>query len=168
MMILITRILIDGGILTAIISSILIGILYFNPRLVLSDYPPDIKAAVPPRTNKELRLGLLLSIPLLIVAIALPLYSVWLLKHQIGGELSFWMSLVTIFGEYFLFSMFDLLVLDIWMFFTWTPKFLILPGTEGMAGYKDWRPHAKSQLIFGNVLLIIVSALLAIIPTYLY
>lgn len=65
-------------------------------------------------------------------------------------------------------SMFDLLVLDIWMFFAWTPKFLVLPGTGGMAGYKNRRPHVNSQLILGNALLIIVVALLAIIPTFLY
>jgi hypothetical protein len=162
------RILIDGGILTAIISAMLVGILFFNPRLVLSDYPPDVRAAVPPRTKKELQLGVLLTIPVLILVVALPLYSVWLLKQQNGGVLTYWMSFATIFGEYILFSIFDLVVLDIWMFFTWTPKFLVLPGTDGMAGYKDWHPHAKSQLTLGNAILIITSALLAIIPVFLF
>lgn len=164
----ITRILIDGGILTAFFAIYLIGILYFNPRLMLSDYPDEVQAAVPPRTKKEIQLALLISIPALLVGVGLPLYSVWLLKQGNGGVLTYWMSFATIFGEYFLFSMFDLLVLDIWLFFGRTPKFLVLAGTEDMPAYKDWRPHAKSQLTTGNLILVIGSALLAIVPALLY
>ena len=80
-----TRILIDGGILTAIVGVVLVGMLYINPRIALSDYPADVKAAVPPRTMRELQLGILISIPLLLIAVALPLYSVWLVKQQCGG-----------------------------------------------------------------------------------
>ena len=163
-----TRILIDGGILTAIMGVVLVGMLYFNPRIALSDYPADVKAAVPPRTKKELQLGILISIPLLLVFVALPLYSVWLVKQQSGGILTYGMAFVTLFGEYFFASMFDLLVLDFWMFYTWTPKFLVLPGTEGMAGYKDYRPHLKAQLTKGNLVLVIFSAGLAFVPIYFY
>lgn len=163
-----TRILVDGGILATIAGLVLVGMLYFNPRIALSDYPTDVKAAVPPRTKKELQLGILISIPLLLVVVALPLYSVWLVKQQSGGILTYRMAFTTLFGEYFLVSMFDLLVLDIWMFYTWTPKFLVLPGTEGMAGYKDYRPHVKAQLTMGNLLLAIFSAVLALVPIYFY
>lgn len=125
--ILLTRLFIDGGILTAILVMVLVGMLFFNPRIALSDYPDDVKAAVPPRTQKELRQGILLSIPTLLICLAIPLYSVWLVKQQIGGNLTYGIAFVTIFGEYFLASMFDLLVLDLWLFYTWTPKFLVLP-----------------------------------------
>jgi hypothetical protein len=46
--VLLTRILVDGGILTAIVAVVLVGVLYFNPRIALSDYPPDVKVAVSP------------------------------------------------------------------------------------------------------------------------
>jgi hypothetical protein len=98
----------------------------------------------------------------------LPLYSVWLVKQQSGGSLTYGMAFITLFGEYFLVSMFDLLVLDLWMFYTWTPPFLVLPGTEGLAGYKDYRPHLKAQLTTGNLLLAIFSAVLALIPIFFY
>lgn len=55
-----------------------------------------------------------------------------------------------------------------WMFYTWTPTFLVLPGTEGMKGYKDYRPHLKAQLTKGNLLLAIFSAVLALVPIYFY
>jgi hypothetical protein len=166
--VMLTRIFIDGGILTAIVAIVLVGILYFRPRLTLSDYPPDVKAVVPPRTKKELQLGIFIAIPLLLVFIAVPLYSVWLIKQQSGGVLTYGMAAFTIFGEYFLVSMFDLLVLDLCMFYTWTPKFLVLPGTEGMAGYKDYRPHLKAQLTTGNLLLVVFSAALALVPICFY
>ena len=166
--ILLTLILIDGGILTAIVSTVLVLMLYLKPRMALSDYPEDVRAAVPPRTKEELRAGIILSIPLLVLFIAYPLYSVWRVKIVFGDELTYWMSFAVIFGEYFMVSMFDLIVLDLFMFYTWTPKFLILPGTEGFAGYKDYRPHVKAQLTVGNLMLGIFSALLALVPTYLW
>jgi len=58
-------------------------------------------------------------------------------------------------------------VLDIWMFHTWTPRFLVLPGTEGMAGYKDWRRHARSQLLLGTAVIAAVAALLALVAVHL-
>jgi len=162
---LLPRIVTDGAILTALLSAALVGILYFKPRLALSDYPADVRAAVPARTKRELRQGILIAIPLMLVAVAVPCHSLVVIRAQHGGVLTYWMAILTIFGEYFLFSIFDLIVLDIWMFFTWTPAFLVLPGTEGMAGYKNWRPHAKAQLVTGTALLAVISAVLALIAT---
>jgi hypothetical protein len=163
-----TRILIDGAILTAIVSSILVLMLYFKPRMALSDYPEDVRAAVPPRTKDELRWGIILSIPMLIIVLAILLYSTYILNRQIQGGITYWLAFVTIFGELLMVSLFDLIVLDILMFYSWTPSFLVLPGTEGFPGYKDYRPHVKTQLIKGNVILVIFSLLLALIPTFVF
>jgi hypothetical protein len=39
------------------------------------------------------------------------------------------------------FNLFDLLILD-WLFFcTIQPRSMVLPGTEGMAAYRDYRFH---------------------------
>ena len=162
-----TRILVDGTVLTVLVAAALIGILYFNPRIALSDYPADVKAAVPPRTKREFRLGLLISVPLLVVSVGLPLRSVWLIKQHSGLPPSYWVAFATFAGEYLLLSLFDLIVLDVWMFFTWTPRFLVLPGTEGMAGYKNWRPHARAQLLQGNAVLAVAAAVLAFIAVHL-
>ena len=163
-----TRVLIDGAILTAVLSAALVLMLYLNPRLALSDYPEDVKAAVPPRTRKEFRLGVALAIPMLIVAVGIPLYSAWLVRAQSGGDLTYGRSFAIILGEYMLFSAFDLIVLDVGMFYTWTPRFLVLPGTEGMAGYKDWRPHLKAQLTTGSLIVVVVSAVLAVVPAFVW
>lgn len=162
------RVLIDGAILTALLSAALVLMLYLNPRLALSDYPEDVKAAVPPRTRQELLQGVALSIPMLIVAVTIPLYSAWQVRAQSGGSLTYGTAFAIILGEYLLFFAFDLIALDLGMFYMWTPKFLVFPGTEGLPGYKDWRPHVKAQLTTGNLILVLASALLALIPTYLY
>jgi hypothetical protein len=164
----VTRILIDGAILTAVLSAALVLMLYLKPRLALSDYPEDVKAAVPPRTRSELRLGVALAIPMLIVAVGIPLYSAWLVRAQSGGDLTYGTSFAIILGELMLFSAFDLIVLDVGMFYTWTPKFLVLPGTEGMAGYKDWRPHVRAQLTTGSMIVVIASAVLAAVPALVW
>jgi hypothetical protein len=163
----IKRILIDGAILTVIVAPIMVLALYINPRMALSDYPEDVKAAVPPRTKKEKRQGILIGLPFLLVVIAVPLYSTWLVKQQNGGVITYWMAFVTIFGVYLIPFLFDLIVLDILVFSTWTPKFLVIPGTEGMPGYKDYSLHLKAHTR-GSVILIVFSALLALIPTCLY
>ena len=164
---LLNRILIDGSILTAIVAPLIVLALLINPRMALSDYPEDVKAAVPPRTKKELGQGILLGLPFLVVLIAIPLYSAWRVKQHNEDVLTYWMALVTIFGVLLIPFLFVLIVLDILMFSMWTPKFLVIPGTEGMPGYKDYGMHLKAHAR-GSVMLIVFSALLALIPTYLY
>jgi hypothetical protein len=164
----IKRILIDGALLTAIAAPVLVLTLYINPRIALSDYPEDVQAAVPARTKKELRQGILLSIPFLLASIAVPLYSAWLLKQQNSGVITYWMAFVTIFGVHFVFFLFDLIVLDILMFCSWTPNFVVIPGTEGMPGYKDWRLHVRGHTRTGLPILLVVAALLALVPAFLY
>lgn len=162
------RIIIDGGILTLIFSVMAVAILYFKPRLALSDYPDDVKAAVPPRTKNEFRQAALLSIPVLLATIAIPLASVRMVKEKCQCPVTFGIAFLTIFGELILVSLFDLIVLDWLMFYTWTPKFLVLPGTEGFPGYKDFSPHFKAQLIKGDLLIAGFSALLALITVIFY
>ena len=167
---LITRcIFVDGSLLTLFVASILVITLYINPRHCgLSDYPQDVRAAVPPRTRKELLLGILIALVLLPVLVAVPLYSTYWIKQQQSGTISYWTALLTVFGEYSLVSLFDLVVLDILMFHTWTPKFVVIPGTAGMPGYKDWRRHARAQLTVGSLLIGADFGDPCVVPTYLY
>ena len=63
---------------------------------------------------------------------------------------------------------FDLLVLDIWLFYGVTPRFMVIPGTEGMPGYKNFKPHLKEHFTLGLPLLAVFAALLSIIPVWLF
>ena len=50
-------------------------------------------------------------------------------------------------------NLFDLVVIDWWLFCTIQPGFLVLPGTDGMAEYADKSYHWK-VLLPGPILLI--------------
>lgn len=56
------------------------------------------------------------------------------------------MTFLNTYGQFVYVWLFDLLVMD-WLFFvTLQPKRIILPGTEGAAGYKDYGFHLKVSL----------------------
>ncbi|MCP5097919.1 MAG: nitroreductase [Chloroflexi bacterium] len=162
------RILIDGTIMSIIGASLLLFMLYVNPRIALSDYPDDVKTAVPPRTQKELLHGTIFFVLLLIITVGIPLYSTWLVKQQFGEALTYGMAFAILFGEMLLFSLVDLFVLDILICCIWTPQFIVIPGTEGMSGYKDYGRHIKGHATTGNVVLVLFSALFALIPVFLF
>lgn len=157
------RILVDGAILMVTVGALLLLVFFINPRIVLSDYPEDVKVAVPPRTKKELWQGILLAIPTLVVVIGVPLFSLWSINQE-NGSLPYWLAFVTIFSEWLMLFFFDLLVLDIWLFYSVTPRFMVIPGTEGMAGYKNYKPHLKSHFALGLPILTVFAALFGIIP----
>ena len=157
------KIVLDGAILSTVASLILIASLYFNPRLFLQDYPKDIQSRVPPKTEKEKRQSLIVGIPFLIVLVAVPFISTLALKRQ---DASFVHLFLNAFGVAFVFNLVDLLLLDWLMFCTITPKFIVIPGTAGMEGYKDYFYHFKASII-GTVLSVVAGLVIAGIVSFL-
>jgi hypothetical protein len=145
--------LLDGAIFSLIGSIYLIGILWYNPRLAMNpgDYPDDVIAAAPPKTKKEQRLAIIFGIPFLIFSFAYPVFSTLALNKTGGGATPFLDLFLHILVVIFFFNLVDLLILDLWMFCTITPKFVVIPGTEGFPGYKDKgmhiRAHVKASVI---------------------
>ena len=152
----ITKLIIDGVIFSTIASLYLFMILYINPRLFLQDYPEDIQRAVPQKSKEEKRLSILLGIPFLLFLIVGPLISTLSLKHQSIGELSYFGAALHAFGIVFIFNLVDWLILDWLIFCTITPSFLVIPDTEGMAGYKDYAFHFRAFRV-GTVLSIVAG-----------
>ena len=159
-MINLSRIIQDGLLLSIISSFIIIISLFINPRTFLQDYPKDIQAKVPPKTPSEKRLSLLLGIPFLLALLFVPLISTLLLKQQNGETSTFIALFLNAFGIVFIFNLVDWLLLDWLMFCTITPKFLIIPGTEGMPGYKEYGFHFRGFLI-GTVLSLVFALIIA-------
>jgi len=154
------KVVIDGAILSVIASLLIIVSLCFNPRMWLQDYPKDIQDRVPPKTKEEKRQALVVGIPFLIVLVAVPLSSTLVLNVQGGGDTSFVQLFLNAFGVAFVFNLVDLLLLDWLMFCTITPKFLVIPGTEGMGAYKDYCYHFKGALV-GTALSIVGGLVIA-------
>ena len=109
-----------------------------NPRYMMQDYPPEITANIPPQTAKEKREGMRYGLPFLIILVGFPLLP--------GCFLFFWADpFHGVVAENILlmlsFNLVDLVILD-WMIFCWlTPRFMVLPGTEGHLGYKNYFFH---------------------------
>ena len=150
-MININKILLDGALLSILASLSIFCILRFNPRLFLQDYPDEIQAVVPPKTDLEKRQSLITGIPFLLILLAVPFISTVVLKRQSGEMISFFPLFLNAFCVAFLFNLVDLLLLD-WLLFCYiTPSFLVIPGTEGMGAYKDYGYHFRAFLI-GTIL----------------
>jgi hypothetical protein len=154
------KILLDGAILSILASLFLIGTLCFNPRLFLQDYPQGIQSLVPAKTPKEKRQSLIVGIPFLLLLVVVPFLSTLSLMRQSSGEVTFFQLFLHAFGVIFIFNIVDLIVLDWLMFCTWTPSFLVIPGSEGSETYKDYFYHFKASII-GTILSVVGGLLIA-------
>lgn len=162
-----SKILFDGCLFAILGSIFILGMMRFNPRLFLNkgDLPADILAAVPPKTDREKRISLILGIPFLIAIVAVPFISTLQFK-QAGNGIGFLSLFFHAFVILMIFNLFDLIVLDVLLFCTITPKFMVVPGTEGLAGYKDYgfhlRQHAKS-VIYMMLLAVVIAAVVLLL-----
>jgi len=140
------RILIDGAILSVLLTIIIYGSLCVNPAMWVHDYPPDIQAAVgevevPPVQT------IIVGVLFFGVTIGVVLYSNARLRQQNRGELSFLAAFANSALILFFFAVWDLLILDWLIFVTVQPSFIVIPGTEGLAGYKDYWFHFKVSFL---------------------
>lgn len=126
-----------------------------NPEIMLKNYPPDVRAKYGPmseRTRKQANVVSLLQLGALGVIVILGLAEL----RSFSGRLTMrdtWIMLIVIFQ---LWNLIDLVLLDWLLFVTFTPRFMILPGTEGMAGYNDYGFHFQ-KFLNGIVLTLILS-----------
>lgn len=153
------KMLLHGGLLSVLASAYILAVLYVNPRLVLQNYREDIRSRVPEKDEREKRITLLIGVPFMLLVFLVPFLSTMALKTQFG-ESEFLALALHAFGVSFIFNLVDLLILDWFMFCLWTPRFIMLPGTEDMGqAYKDAIYHLKKA---GNGTLISIIAGLAI------
>jgi len=115
-----------------------------NPEAWLNDYPPDIKAKFGPMSSKANRVRQIFGIPIIIFMLGFPFFVIFQFIQI--NPLTFWQVFSILLTLYTFFNLFDLLVMDWLIFNTIQPRFMILPGTEGMAGYKDYGFHFRASL----------------------
>lgn len=150
-----SQLLIDSAIYVALATLPLVGLVLYNPRLMLQDYPPAIKAIVPPKTDAEKRQSTLLGMPFLLALLVLPFVFVFRLN-----ETSFLALFVHAFGIVWAFNIWDWLVLDWLVFCSLTPKRFVIPGSEGHPAYKDYAFHFRGFLI-GTVFSLVMALITA-------
>ncbi len=160
-----------GLVLSVLFTLVLLGAVFVNAEIMQNDYPPDVKktygAEKNPKTRGQKRIFSLLFLAVLFGVIA---WSVVSAARASSMQLTFLPLFVLVFVEIFTFNLWDLLIIDWLIFNTLQPKFIFLPGTEGMAGYKDYAFHFRgfltgivfslvSALVLAGIALIIVNAM---------
>jgi hypothetical protein len=129
-----------------------------NPRAELKSYPEGIKKEVEPLTDKEKRrfkVGKIIIFPILLALMLCDFYF----RIHYSSILDIFLHFLTVF---LFWTIFDLLILDWFVFCTLTPNYLVFPGTEGNKEYKNYKFHLKGVL-FGIPFSIILSLLLTLI-----
>jgi hypothetical protein len=152
----------DGLILSVLLSALVVVTLRWNAESWLGDYPPDIREAFGPMSAEARRVKLVGGIAFLVFIAAVLVRGLVELSRASGGELTFLDAFVYTFIVGQVFNLIDLLVLDWLWFVTLSPAFIILPGTEGMAGYKDYGFHFRAFLVGlagGTVFSAVVAAI---------
>lgn len=160
------RILRDGTLLSVVASTYLLVLLRFNPRMFLRHFPKEIREIVPPRSKKERRMSILLGVPLGLLFIGSTFASALLWRASAQGSPSFWELSTHVFGLFFLFNLVDLLILDWLIVCRFTPRWLIIAGTEHIVMPKEYLYHFKGFLM-GTVVSVIgglaIAALLHVL-----
>ena len=94
----------------------------------------------------------------MIFVIGVPLISSWTLKRHDPEHATFVAFFLNAFGVVFTFNVFDLLLdfVLVWV----SPNFVVIPGTEGIAGHKDYSYHFRGFLA-GTVGSAVIGLLIA-------
>ncbi len=131
-----------GAILSVLMCVAFVGLAYLNPEIWLPDYPPDIRERFGPMSGRAKKAG----VPVFLILVATLAFAAVRFARIAGGESSFLAVFLGVFTALLVFNVVDLLVLDWLIFMTMRPKIVVLPGTEGAQGYRDYGFHFRAFL----------------------
>jgi len=137
----------------------------FSPRVWgYQDYPKAIKEKVPPQTRGERTLAAIIGLPWLVFFLGFPLVSTYMLRTELGGEISLAVAFLNSFILFSSFNVVDLVLLDWLVISKITPKFVIIPGTEAQ-DYKDLSDHYRGH-IWGTLGMALLSFVFAAVVSF--
>ena len=162
---LIQNLLLFGPLAFILILMYLLPIMRFlNPRIwAFSDLPKTITENVEPPTKRELRIGIVIGIPFMILTLVFPYVSTLFLESQVGGTISLLGAFLNTFGVMMFGNLADWLILDMLIVGTWTPNWVIIPGTEHLrdTAYKDFRVEHSRGHVFATIAMAVISLIIA-------
>jgi len=129
--------LLDGSILTAVFAAFVVGSMLWKPRMWLHDFPADIQARVPPKTEEERRLTKRFAVPFFVVLLAG--FAIPGLRY--GAANGFWGLALHLYLIRQMITPCALVVLDWGGMHLIDPRRPPLAGTEGAKGYRDYGFH---------------------------
>jgi len=153
--------LVWGTVFGVVFSAAMLVIGKINAEMILNDYPPDIRARYGAMSDSTRKQANWITLPLLAtlgLVVALGLGQL----RSLSGELTFVETLIVSTLIFQMWNLLDLILLDWFLLMTLKPKFMILPGTEGMAGYRDYGFHFR-KFLNGIVLTFILALVVTVI-----
>ena len=154
-----------GLVLSAVLFGLLLVVLRANPEIMLNDYPPDIRARWGPMSERTKRQRVFVAVAFLAVILGVVAWSFESFPAVVARDVTFAAAFVHFAIMFGTFNLLDWLVLDLGLVH-WQPRFVVLPGTEGMAGYGDYWFHFRGFLI-GIPIVLVGSALCAAVVSML-
>jgi hypothetical protein len=152
-----------GGILAAALFVFIIGGMLFNRELWLNNYPGDIRQKYGPPAPRTVRQRRGFGIAMLAIQVIVILWDALTLPAGSGAaHASFLSTLRSTLIVFLCGSLMDFLVIDTLLGMVLRVKFMVLPGTEGLAGYRNLRFHFDAFLrgVFaGAVLCAVLSGI---------
>lgn len=132
-----------------------------NAEILLNDYPPDIRAKYGPMSARSRQQAKWASLALVVLLGSIIVWALLQLRQASGG-----LTLVDTFVVTLLifqcWNLLDLVLLDWFILLTLRPRFMILPGTDDMAGYHDYRYHLR-KFGSGIILMLLLSGVITIL-----
>jgi hypothetical protein len=108
--------------------------------MFVDKYPPDIQQKYGPMSPRAARLRPFIAAMLFMTVLVVPIIGLFALQAKVLS-IPFFLAVVFSGVALLVFNLFDLIILD-WLFFcAIQPRAMVLPGTEGMAGYRDYHFH---------------------------
>ena len=132
--------LISGLVLSLILTifSVVAGAIALD--MFVDNYPTEIRQKYGPMSPRAARLRPYIATVLFIPVLVVPVIGLFKLQTD-TASVNFLSAFVFSGITLLVFNVFDLIVLD-WLFFcTIQPRSMVLPGTTGMAAYRDYRFH---------------------------
>jgi hypothetical protein len=136
-----------GLVLSAVLFPMVLGLTWLNPEIMLNDYPPDIRAKYGPMSAQSKRQRGPAALVVVTALLVIVVFSFRGLPSGAADDIPFLTAAVHRFVLFGVFNLLDWLILDWLIVVTLCPRFIILPGTEGVAGYKDYSFHFRGFLI---------------------
>lgn len=135
------HILTDGSIMSLLLGSVVLGIVYYNAEIMHDDYPPHIQAKALPMSDIAKKQRTIVTIPFITLLLGFPAYSNLRLKRRNHGHLSLRHAFVNAYSVFAFSNLFDLLILDYLVMLRMRPGFAILPGTQASDYTNDYFFH---------------------------
>jgi hypothetical protein len=149
----------DGLILSVVSCAYLYALMRLEPRIVLHDMPEDIQRAAEPWSAAEKRRITLLGLPYFVLVLAFPTYSAFAMAARAAFEPTFGAVFLHTYLVLLIANVIELVLLDLVVVCTLTPSWLVLPGTEGLPGWKD-RSHQIRAHLRGAVAMAALAAII--------